>query len=63
MAKTKEEKRKAWREYAAKNRLKYRCWALGWKSGSGVTPEEFFKQHKAKREAERKARAAKKAKS
>jgi len=64
MAKTKEEKRKAWREYAAKNRAKYLAWSRGWRSTeSGPTFQEFNKQykadHKAKREAAKEAKGQK----
>ncbi len=48
MAKTKEEKRKAWRDYAAKNRAKYLAWSRGWRSTEkGPTFQEFNKRYEA----------------
>ena len=56
MAKTKEEKRKAWRDYAAKNRGKYLAWSRGWRSTEkGPTYQEFNKQYEAERKAKREA--------
>lgn len=53
--KTKEEKRAGWRKFYSKNKDKYRAWARGWRSDSGVTFEAFNK----KWEAEHKKKAEK----
>lgn len=59
--KSQEEKRKAWREYAAKNRAKYLAWSRGWRSSEkGPTYQEFNKQYEAHRKA--KGEAAKEGK-
>jgi hypothetical protein len=60
MAKTKEEKRKAWRDYYKKNRTKYSAWSKGWRSSSQLTPEEFLKKWKADHDTKRRAKEAKK---
>ncbi len=56
MAKTKEEKRKAWRDYAAKNRAKYLAWSRGWRSTeNGPTYQAYNKQYEAEPKAKRQA--------
>ena len=53
--KTKEDKRKAWRDYYNAKASKYLAWSRGWRSGSKLTFQEFNKKWEAEKKASKKS--------